>query len=439
MKPLRFFPSIPSPVSREPLPTRGNKILLLQGPAGPFFRHLQREFETNGYAVKRIFFHRADQLFASDDKTNCNDNPYDHDHRFTGNYNDWKQWLHTELSYSRPDCIVLFGSERPAHTAARQIAQQLSVNVISLEEGYLRAGYITCEIGGNNRYSPLHDWTAGRCGMMPKNPADISSSFLIMCFWNAIYYLWRDLTKVNTEQVFYHRNINSIAKEALSWTYHALRRSFAKFTDRRKISRLLTMHAGKYLLIPLQVPSDSQIQTASRGWTNEKLIKQTLHTLAETPVKKLILVFKTHPLDQHSYRLASMIKREAQTLNLQDQVIILESGKIGELTQRAAGMIVINSTSAFSALHHRTPLLVLGDAIFRRSAIATIGDGAQSIARFFIDRKSKKPADIEAFIQAVKTHALLPGDFYAPKIQQLTARNIVAKIKVQLQCDEAIT
>ena len=52
------------------------------------------------------------------------------------------------------------------------------------------------------------------------------------------------------------------------------------------------------------------------------------------------------------------------------------------------------------------------------------------------DRKSKKTADIEAFIQAVKTHALLPGDFYAPKIQQLTARNIVAKVKAQLQCEE---
>ena len=156
-------------------------------------------------------------------------------------------------------------------------------------------------------------------------------------------------------------------------------------------------------------------------------------------MEKPIIVFKTHPLDQHSHQLTSLIKREAQTLNLQDKVMVLESGKIGALTQHAAGMIVINSTSAFSALHHRTPLLVLGDAIFRRAAIATIGDGAQSIARFFIDRKSKKPADIEAFIRAVKAHALLPGDFYAGKLQKLTARNIVAKVKAQLQCDEAIT
>ena len=143
MKPLRFFPSLPLPVSGHPYPMRGSKILLLQGPAGPFFRHLQREFEANGYAVKRILFHRADQLFAAADKTTRNYNPYNHSYRFTGNYSAWKQWLNIELSSNRPDSIVLFGSNRPAHAIARQIAHDLDINVTSLEEGYLRAGYIT--------------------------------------------------------------------------------------------------------------------------------------------------------------------------------------------------------------------------------------------------------------------------------------------------------
>ena len=111
---------------------------------------------------------------------------------------------------------------------------------------------------------------------------------------------------------------------------------------------------------------------------------------------------------------------------------MLESGKIGMLTQHAGGMIVINSTSAFSALHHRVPLLVLGNAIFRREAIATIGHNAESITEFVTHRKSKNPADIDAFIETVKAHALLPGDFYARKTQRLTAQYITSKAKTQL-------
>ena len=95
-------------------------------------------------------------------------------------------------------------------------------------------------------------------------------------------------------------------------------------------------------------------------------------------------------------------------------------------------------TSAFSALYHRVPLLVLGDAIFRRSAVTTVGENAQSITRFLTDRKSKNIADIDAFMKAVKSNALLPGDFYAYKSQRATARHVVAKVKGQLQSNETV-
>ena len=416
--------SPPSTKLSEPQHIR--KVLLLQGPAGPFFKNLQYAFDAEGFAVKRVLFHRADQLFA----------PRDNTYRFSGDGIAWEKWLHTEFTDNRPDIVVLFGSSRPIHITARKVADEFNVTVISLEEGYLRAGYITCETGGNNQYSPLHHWTATSSVTLPYTPLAIPSSFFIMCCWQGIYYLWRSLTESNIEKTLYHRKIDCIFKEMGLWMRHACRRLFAKFANRKDIRKLETEYAKNYLLIPLQTPSDAQVQTAARGWTNEKLVKQALLSLRETiinePTNKLILVFKTHPLDQTSHTLVSFIKKEAQAMELSDRVIVLESGKMGTLTQHAGGMVVINSTSAFSALHHQVPLLVLGEAIFRRASIATIGDNAESITRFVSHRTLKKSADIEAFINAVKAHALLPGDFYANKTQRVTAQHVVDKAKAQL-------
>jgi len=403
-------------------------VLLLQGPAGPFFKHLQQVFEANHFAVKRVLFHRADQLFAA------RHNIY----RFAGDDKAWAKWLCAEFIKNRPDIIIMFGCSRPAHTIARNLACEFGITVISLEEGYLRAGYITCEVGGNNQHSPLRYWNPAETRGSQQHPLAVPSSFFTMCFWQAIYYLWRELTASTMEQTLYHRKIDGVIRETGAWMQHTWRRLRAKFTERHKRTKLLRECAGRYLLVPLQAPQDAQIQTAAQGWTNEQLIKDTLQSLAETPAigdAPQYLVFKTHPLDENSSYLVSLIRREALALQVYRRVMVLESGRVGELAQMAAGMIAINSTSVFSALHYRIPVLVLGDAVFRHHAVVTVGENRQSIKQFLIHRASKRSDDISAFVEAVKTHALLPGDFYARKTQHTTAHYVVKKVDALLQFD----
>jgi capsular polysaccharide export protein len=91
-------------------------------------------------------------------------------------------------------------------------------------------------------------------------------------------------------------------------------------------------------------------------------------------------------------------------------------------------MIVINSTSAFSALHQNIPVLVLGDAIYRHARLVTLGENSADIRAFLNVRTAASKDDIVAFFDAVRTSALLPGDFYCGSGRQCAARAITSKI-----------
>ena len=127
------------------LSAAGRRVVLLQGPVGPFFKRLQGFLDDNGHSVWRICFNPADSLFS----------PGKNRVTYRGGIDDWSSWFTDFLDAMQIDCIVLFGAGRPVHDIARQVAARVGVQVIALEEGYLRPGYVTVEEGGNNNNSPL--------------------------------------------------------------------------------------------------------------------------------------------------------------------------------------------------------------------------------------------------------------------------------------------
>jgi capsular polysaccharide export protein len=405
---------------RDRIIIKSRKILLLQGPVGPFFKELQEKLSEVGYSVKRVLFNSGDSLFSSGQ--GCV--------RFTGTLDAWKSWLQFEILQNRPDCIVLFGSSRPAHKMARHLADQFGIQVLSLEEGYLRAGYITAEQGGNNQHSPLVAWKHDA-----RMPSDIGkrieskpmrSSFAVMSLWGATYYLARDLLSRRTDEELFHRPRESVL--FLSWRWFAqMQRRAAAWITEIPLRRALHRNPG-FILVPLQVSNDSQIQLAARGWTTRRLVDQCLMALAQNNPHQTC-VFKLHPLERLNNKITRMIDQRARSLGIdQKNYKILHTGRIGDLTAHSSGMVLINSTSGFSALHHGVPLLVLGDAIYRHEEIATIGKDQKDIVDFCRLRQSKSPEAIAAFFEAVKSQSLLSGDFYVSAGRKEAIRNIVQKL-----------
>lgn len=403
---------------------RTKRVLMLQGPIGPFFSELHQALNSHSFMVRQVLFNFGDRVFAG--AKDCI--------RFSGSKSEWETFLRFEITQHRPDAIILFGSSRPAHQIARRLAEHFDVDVISLEEGYLRSGYVSAEQGGNNQHSPLAQWsftsTSRTDVNMAPTAAALGSSFATMSFWAAIYYFARDLASKASDNHLLHRRRERVLPLIWSWGVHILCRLSARvveFPARRALQR-----SPGYILIPLQVLSDSQIQTAARGWNTPRLIDASLDALLMAG-KEQRVVFKLHPLERSSTAIKRLILQKARQSKVdKHRITILHSGRMGDLTRRSSGMVLINSTSAFSALHHDIPILALGEAVFRHDDVVTLGETEADIAAFFKLRRVKSRTTIDAFLTDLKAQSLIPGDFYVSRGRKVAIDGIVEKLK-QLQ------
>lgn len=368
-----------------------------------------------------MLFHAGDAFFAKE--AGCI--------RFSGDLDTWDAWFRHEMMMQTPDLIILFGSNRPAHLRARHIAARNGIAVLSLEEGYLRSGYITCELGGNNQHSPLLHWRLGSGGTASFDPAlephvAAGPVLPVMSLWAMIYYGLRDGLSCGPDEALFHRKRHNLLRLALHWSAHAGRRILARGLEQRKVHAL--RKSRDYILVPLQVPTDSQLVVAARGWTTPKLIEACLQALLRTDHSQR-LVFKLHPLDTSGAAIARAVRRRSRELGISaGRVKVLNSGRIGDLAHHSNGMLVINSTSAFSALHHDVPVLVLGEAVFRHDNLVTIGETDADIIAFFKQRQARRREAVNAFMSDLKAQSLLPGDFYIASGRKVAVTAIIGRI-----------
>lgn len=393
-------------------------MLVLQGPVGPFFKKLQRALEVRDARVTRVLFHAGDALFAPDHGVV----------RFSGSRQQWVEWLEGLLATDRPDTIVMFGCKRPAHVVAREQAKLHDIPLYSLEEGYLRSGFVTLERSGNNDLSPIRGQVPDANSSLHKiAPLKIKPNFKIMSWWGFLYYTTRILFSRKSDERLFHRSLAGPIREAIFWVRNALRLYSTRKREQSSLSALFEEHDKDYLIVPLQMPSDSQMGAAANGWSIERLIEGAIASFAqERSVSRL--VFKLHPLDGAAWRRGRTIRDTARRHGVDDEVLIFHSGSMAEMTTHSDGMIIVNSTSGFSALHHGTPLLVLGDAVFRNETLVSIGNDEDDIASFMRDRFVADADVRKNYLRFLTAHSLVPGDFYDRGAMQETAENVAERV-----------
>jgi capsular polysaccharide export protein len=392
---------------------------------GPFFPELQEALPVAGFATRRVVFNAADKLFAAQRNCAC----------FTGALSEWETWLRFGFVQNLPDAIVLFSWNRPVHKLARCLAQLYRIDVLSLEEGCLRSGYVSCELGNNNQDSPLIDWDV-KPAPMRGTPADAAPAlgvqlppFATMAFWAAAYYLVRDLASKPSDVHLLHRARERIHPMSWRCSIHLIRRLPARITE-FPTRQALRRRPG-YILIPLQVESDSQLQAAARGWSTNRPTDGALMALRAASSNQR-LVFKLDTLERGSAAVKRHILRRASELVVDRRRIrVLHSGRMGDLAKYSIGMVLINSTSTFSALHHDIPVLVLGDAVFRHEAIVTLGASEVDIATFVKLRHAKSRGLVGAFFAEIKSQSLIPGDLYVRRARTVAIAGILGKLQQQ--------
>lgn len=392
-------------------------ILLLQGPIGPMFRDLQDRLEAEGARVTRVHFNAGDALFG----------PRSRATRFSGDAQDWCDWLDRCVADDRPDAIVMFGRKRPAHRLAAERAAAADIPVVSLEEGYLRSGFITAEIGGNNDLSPIAGKIPDALVEDIEGHPEIGPNFKAMNWLGFLYFTTSLALSKDRDAFSFHRPLNAVVPEGAKWVRNILRLWSKKRTEQRRIDRLIERHDGDYILVPLQMPADSQLGSAARGWTLERLVEEATARFARQD-RIARLVFKLHPLDNDGLRRAKAIRAVAKRHGIADRVDVFHSGSIAEMSTHSDGMITINSTSGMSAIHHGTPLLVLGDAIFRHPDLVHVAEDADAIDDFYAERRVA-PLDVRRnYERFVARHALIPGDYYLPSGRRIAAEQLCRRI-----------
>jgi capsule polysaccharide modification protein KpsS len=348
----------------------GRHLLLLQGPAGPFFARVAAQLLAAGAAVTKVNFNGGEELYYRRAGVVHFREPLDA----------WPDFFERLVRERGVNGIVLFGDCRPVHRAAIERARQLGIDVFVFEEGYLRPDFVTFEKGGVNGHSSIPKDPAHFLDVqLEPDPAHlpIKHAFLKSALHTICYACAVALRKNRYPHYRHHRDIRPIVQMRL-WIRGGVRRAIHTARDRGLARRLEARDMPPYFLVPLQVHLDSQLAHSPYPTINQ-FIREVVTTFAKHAPKDNALLLKLHPMDRAYSDYSVDIEALRLELGLGDRLVYADVINLPAALRGARGTIVINSTVGLSSLTHGTPVKCLGTAIYDIPGLTHQG----SLAEFF--------------------------------------------------------
>jgi len=383
---------------------QGRRVLLLQGPVGPFFWSAAKWLRAQGAETHKINFNGGDVAFFPTGRL------------YLRSLGKLEGYLRSLMGAAKITDVWLFGDCRPIHRIAVGLAEALGANVWVFEEGYFRPAFITCERGGVNGNSPLPSssqayatWPRweGEHTVLPTR----GGTFRAMALQASVYWVMAALLWPLTPFYRHHRSLN-ILSEGARWVRGYARKLYFMAQERGVQELLVGQFSGKFVLVPLQVHNDAQVTTHSGFADVRAFIAQTLESFARHAARDHVLAFKHHPLDRAYREYGRWIRERAAHLGMADRVYVLHDQHLPTLLAHAAGAVVINSTVGLSAIHQGVATHVMGRAFYGFEGLVHQG----SLAEFMATPAAFKPdADLYwRFRNAVITTTQINENFYKP-------------------------
>lgn len=393
---------------------RGQRVLLLQGPVGPFFNRLGRSLRQAGAQVHKINFNGGDWVFHPFGATS-----------YRGALEEWPAYLERFLTERNIDVVMLFGDCRPIHAEVREICCRRGIKVGAFEEGYIRPNYVTFEQGGVNGFSMLANaWK--QCQEQPARLArperQLGSSFWYAALWAVLYYIAADLRRFAFRRYEHHRPLTIL--EGLPWLRGALRKVWYRIAERDVMSQLTGPLSRQFFLVPLQISTDSQIQTHSAYGSIEEFVRDVIRSFARHAPAGTALAIKHHPFDRGYHDYSSLIRRFAASHGVAERVLYLHDQHLPTLFEHMRGAVVINSTVGFSALSHNGAVKSCGRSIYDLPRLTYQG----ALAHFWVDSEHFRPDrdHVERFRAYVINETQLNGSFYRGEVPLGLSASMVA-------------
>lgn len=428
----------PRPVSADAPPTMRH-FLLLQGPCGRFYSHLQRALEARGCRCTRIALNGGDLMSGLFDRIV----PYRRSQA------DWSAWLEALAGREAVTDLVCYGDCRPYHRQAIDTLRPLGINIHVLEEGYLRPHWVTCEASGVNGHSDLTRIDLDRIDQTrlaqgaDRPEVELRGSNRHYMVSGFLHYFWTLLLTPAFPRYVPHRELDILGEAAL-WFER-----FASWPARRRRAtatlRILERLARPLHLVLLQLNGDSQLREHSAFQSVRHFAEFCIAEFAAGSSSDSLLVFKNHPLDNGVVNLRRVIREEAGKRSVAERVFYIDSGKLVPLLERAVSVTAINSTAVHQSLLRGIPTMVLGRAVVNHPQIV-----ARMRLRDFFRLQPHQSADsyrklvalmrqtcqfnggfystegrrvlLPALTQALVDGAPRPSDFELPAVPAVTVR-----------------
>ena len=400
------------PVAANPALTsllQSRHVLQLQGPVGPFFDRMARWLQRCGARVQRVVFQGGDSF----------DCRHLEPIQFVGKPAAWPDFLRDLVIQQEIDCIVLFGQSREYHRAAIELAADLELPVVVLEEGYFRPGFVTMELGGVNGYSATlgkylwvpanaNRWQQGAAASAQSIQPDASPKHFKKTAWHACKHYVALYNGRQQFPAYSHHRPTKLSYYASYWVRSWLR----KYNQSRhdlSIQRKLFGGDAPFFFVPLQFDGDAQITQHSRYPENVHFIIEVMRSFATHAPETATLVFKQHPHARGGPGHTSLIYSLAEELGMSRRVLHLVEGDTPDLAEHAAGVVLINSTVGFQALERSAPLMVMGEAIYKQPHLTHNG----TLDDFWATPVRPDHAAVESFLLQVKNLTQVPASVYA--------------------------
>ena len=397
---------------------RGERVLLLQGPVGPFFRRLADDLTLAGAQVFKVNFNGGDWLFYQNGAFN-----------YRGRMEEWPKYFGALLDQLNVDVVMLFGDCRPIHKLAHEIAHRRGLEIGVFEEGYIRPDYVTLERYGVNNHS-LIPREASFYSKVPisriDRPIPLGNTYWYAVLWAVLYYFAAGLLKPAFRHYVHHRPLTWM--ELIPWMRSLWRKGYYALKERNVLPRLKGELNGRYFLVPLQVYNDAQIHTHSGFKSIGNFIDDVMSSFAQHAPQNTTLVIKHHPMDRGYHDYTRLIRKRVEELGLRGRCFYIHDQHLPTLMQYSRGVVVINSTVGLSALHHGTPLKVCGNAIYDMPGLTFQG----GLDDFWQNSQQAKPDKLllTRFIGYLVLNSQLNGSFYKrlPIIASVAGLRWVSKI-----------
>lgn len=394
------------------------RVLLLQGLMGPFFRQLGMELRRAGHDVFKVNFNGGDRFFWR--------LPNGIDYR--GTLREWPEAFAALLQEHQITDVMLFGDCRDHHKIALGVCREQGVTAFVFEEGYIRPDWVTMEVGGVNGHSSLSRdpaWYRAEAAQLAPIPEHnrVPSTFRRRALEGLMY----NVADVFTRWYFHgwqtHRPWHPLV-EGVGWARKLSRRKQREQEATRLIERLVQSDE-LFFLFPLQLDSDAQIRLHSPFVGIADALKLVIESFANHAPKNARLVIKEHPLDNGVRDWELETRLLAKQYDVRARVDYLAWGDIEVVTNRAQGMVTINSTSGTLSLAKGIPVVVLGTAIYDLPDLTFQG----GLDQFWHNPAPPDRETFEAFRRVLIDKCLIPGGFFSDEALDKVVTHAVARFE----------